>query len=88
MVYAHQSELLRQASYYSKSMSDLIRKEFKRLDAVSDEQMSRLKACEHIAEGEEGWEGLINECPSTTAVAKLRQTLAEAEAFIASCRPR
>lgn len=37
-----------------------------------DANVDRLKACEHIAEGDPGWEGLRNECPSTAAVAKLR----------------
>lgn len=35
-------------------------------------EIHRVKACEHIAEGEEGWEVLTNECPSTAAVASLR----------------
>lgn len=42
-------------------------------------EMLRLKACEHIAEGDEGWEQLRNECPSTAAVAGLRDRLAEVE---------
>lgn len=37
-----------------------------------DAQVDRLKACEHIALGDEGWEVLRNECPSTAAVAALR----------------
>jgi hypothetical protein len=38
----------------------------------ADSEMLLVKACEHIAEGEEGWEKLRNECPSTMAVATLR----------------
>lgn len=37
-----------------------------------DANVERLKACEHIAEGDDGWETLINMCPSTVAVAALR----------------
>ncbi len=37
-----------------------------------DLEMERVKACEHIAEGEEGWEKVRNLCPSTMAVAALR----------------
>lgn len=44
-----------------------------------DEQVDRLKACEHIAEGDEGWEKLRNICPSTAAVASLRDALREAD---------
>ena len=42
--------------------------------------MERVKACEHIAECDEGWEVLRNLCPSTAAVAALRDELAEARA--------
>lgn len=35
-------------------------------------EMLRVKACEHIAEGDKGWEALRNECPSSAAVAGLR----------------
>ena len=42
------------------------------LGKKADEEMLRVKACEHIAEGEPGWERLRNECPSTAAVASLR----------------
>lgn len=44
--------------------------------AEFDANVNRLKACEHIADGDEGWEVLRNECPSTTAVARLRDRLA------------
>lgn len=37
-----------------------------------DAEMLRIKACEHIAEGDEGWEKLRNICPSTMLVATLR----------------
>lgn len=37
-----------------------------------DAEMLRVKACEHIAEGEEGWEKVRNVCPSTMAVGELR----------------
>lgn len=50
--------------------------------ARHDAQMERVKACEHIAEGEEGWEALRNECPSTAAVASLR------DAFVAELKAR
>lgn len=42
------------------------------MDAEFDANVDRLKACEHIADGDEGWERLRNECPSTAAVARLR----------------
>jgi chromosome segregation ATPase len=45
----------------------------------ADAEMLRVKACEHIALGDEGWESLRNECPSTAAVAALRDALKEAE---------
>jgi len=47
--------------------------------AQADAEMLRVKACEHIAEGDEGWEALQNECPSTAAVAKLRREVVAAE---------
>ena len=37
-----------------------------------DANVSRLKACEHIADGDDGWQALRNECPSTAAVSRLR----------------
>jgi hypothetical protein len=46
-----------------------------RLVAERDAEMERVKACEHIAEGEPGWEVLRNLCPSTAAVATLRDRL-------------
>jgi hypothetical protein len=42
-----------------------------------DANVNRLKACEHIADGDEGWEKLRNECPSTAAVARLRDALTD-----------
>lgn len=47
--------------------------------AEFDANVERLKACEHIAEGEEGWETLRNLCPSTAAVATLRERVEELE---------
>lgn len=44
----------------------------KRLKESADQEMERVRACEHIAEGDEGWETLRNLCPSTAAVAALR----------------
>lgn len=46
-----------------------------------DAQMLNLKACEHIAEGDEGWEKLRNICHSTMAVAALRDSIASARPF-------
>lgn len=43
----------------------------------ADDEMLLVKACEHIAEGMEGWEVLRNECPSAAAVASLRDGYAE-----------
>jgi len=45
------------------------------LSAEFDANVDRLKACEHIACGDEGWKGLRNLCPSTNAVAALRDKL-------------
>lgn len=42
------------------------------LRARHNEQVDLTKACEHIAEGEPGWEKLANLCPSTAAVTALR----------------
>jgi len=44
-----------------------------------DREMLRLKACEHIAEGEAGWGRLEHKCPSTMAVATLRRRFEAAE---------
>jgi hypothetical protein len=44
-------------------------------DATFDANVERLKACEHIAEGDGGWQVLRNLCPSTAAVAALRDAL-------------
>ena len=49
-----------------------------RLKEKADAEMERVKACEHIAEGDEGWEQLTNLCPSTAAVATLRAELQQA----------
>ncbi len=45
-----------------------------------DAEMERVKACEHIAEGEEGWEKVRDLCPSTMAVAELRDKYEAAKA--------
>lgn len=46
-----------------------------------EEEMLRVKACEHIAEADpEGWETLSNLCPSTAAVYLLRKQFAAATA--------
>lgn len=37
-----------------------------------DAEMERVKACEHIAIGDDGWRTIRNLCPSTAAVAALR----------------
>lgn|GEM_PF-5624425 len=50
------------------------------LQSERDAEMLRVKACEHIAEGDEGWEALQNECPSTAAVAALRRKYEQLEA--------
>jgi hypothetical protein len=47
--------------------------EILRLAEAADAEMERVKACEHIAEGEVGWDSLRNLCPSTAAVAELRE---------------
>ena len=41
-------------------------------NAAADAEMERVKACEHIAEGTDGWPVLRNLCPSTAAVSALR----------------
>lgn len=45
----------------------------KELETKSDSEMERVKACEHIAEGDEGWQKLTDLCPSIAAVARLRR---------------
>jgi len=59
-----------------------LREEVERLGRKADEEMLRAKACEHIADGEEGWERLRDECPSTAAVAGLRDALAAHQAVV------
>ncbi len=39
---------------------------------AADAEMERVKACEHIANGDTGWERLRELCPSTSAVANMR----------------
>lgn len=55
-------------------------------EAKADAEMLRVKACEYIAEGELDWERLRNQCPSTMAVAALRDALTAAEAALAAER--
>ena len=45
-------------------------------EAERDAEMERVKACEHIADGDDGWEKVRNLCPSTAAVARLRDRYA------------
>ncbi|MGH9931017.1 MAG: hypothetical protein ACREA9_17555 [Pyrinomonadaceae bacterium] len=52
-----------------------------------DAEMELLKAREHIAEGDEGWEKLAGLCPSTSAVAAIRSQLAEARRELGRYEP-
>jgi hypothetical protein len=52
--------------------------------AAFDLNVERLKACEHIAEGDDGWQSLSNLCPSTTAVANLRESLIDCAMALAA----
>ncbi len=60
-------------SYGKKCVVTILDEEIKRLGDKSDAEMERVKACEHIADGDEGWERLRDLCPSTAAVARLRE---------------
>ena len=55
-------------------------------NAAADAEMERVKACEHIAEGDEGWEALRNLCPSTAAVSRLRDAYQAIAAPVAAER--
>ena len=55
-----------------------------RAEAERDAEMERVKACEHIADGDDGWEKVRNLCPSTAAVARLRDRYAAKDARIVS----
>jgi len=61
------------------------RNELEAMSKKADANMLLVKACEYIAEGDLDWEKLRNECPSTAAVASLRDEYekwrAAAEAF-------
>ena len=59
--------------------------EIEALTGDFNDNVDRLKACEHIAEGDEGWEKLRNECPSTAAVARLRERLSHKDAALKEC---
>ncbi len=63
-------------------VSDAINASITAAREKADAEMLRVKACEHIAEGDEGWEQLSNLCQSTAAVAKLREQLAAAKAAL------
>lgn len=71
-------------------LEDLIA-EIARLRAEFDANVERVKACEHIAEGEEGWQLLRNLCPSAAAVATLRDeytaSRAAIEALVGAAEP-
>lgn len=67
-----------------KEQRDSLSAQLKAAEAKSDAEMERVKACEHIAEGEEGWEALSNLCPSTAAVAQLRTERDEAKVALAT----
>ena len=54
----------------------------------ADDEMLRVKACEHMADGDDGWERLRNECPSTAAVSRLRDMYIAAQQTIAAMQPR
>ncbi len=61
---------------YAELLSNAHNAELAAYREKADAEMLRVKACEHIAEGDEGWEKLVNICPSTMAVAALREQLA------------
>lgn len=48
----------------------------------SFEEIERVKACEHIADGDGDWEKLRNICPSTMAVAALRDEVERLEKLV------
>ena len=49
-----------------------LRAEVDRLEAAWEVDMLRLKACEHIAEGDDGHENIADDCPSIVAVRALK----------------
>jgi hypothetical protein len=62
--------------------------EIRELRDKSDAEMLRVKMCEHIAEGEEGWNTSKNRdiCPSTAAVGFLRENYEKAIAALEICQ--
>lgn len=62
-----------------------LREELAEARAKADAEMERLKACEHIADGDDGWDSLRDLCPSTSAVSALRDRAEKAEASLAEC---
>ena len=64
--------------------SEAYRHDAERAEAERDAEMERVKACEHIADGDDGWEKVRNLCPSTAAVARLRDRYAAKDARIVS----
>lgn len=68
---------------YMRTNVDL-RKELAEANSAADKEMERVKACEHIADGDEGWERVRNLCPSTAAVARLQDRFTEAKAALAN----
>lgn len=56
----------------------ILAEQFMELYRKSDAEVERIKACEHIAAGDERWELLRNECPSTAAVATFRDAYEKA----------
>lgn len=73
------------AEYVERELASA-RAEVERLRMKSDAEMLRVKACEHIAEGDDGWEALRNECPSTAAVSRLRDSFVTAQAEVQQLR--
>lgn len=71
---AHYTTLVQRCRATNSLLADEIEREFHRIERAHDEQMERLKACEHIADGDDGWEKLSELCPSTAAVSRLRGT--------------
>lgn len=71
----HLNRPLLQVLGLTSESANLVMDEIERIAAKSDEEMLRVKACEHIAEGEEGWEEFSNVCPSAAAVANLRRNM-------------
>jgi len=52
-------------------------------NSAADAEMERVKACEHIAAGDEGWQTVRNVCPSEAVVAALRDEFVITKATLA-----